>query len=112
RIVVFFVQADDGIRDFHVTGVQTCALPIYLLDASDPDEGMGLARKLRPDLILVELELPTGDGWVAQRLLKADVDTFLIPVVAARSEERRVGNESRARRERCYEEKMNKDKEL
>src|SRR5690606_39490749 len=25
----FFFQAGDGIRDFHVTGVQTCALPIY-----------------------------------------------------------------------------------
>src|SRR5215475_10338613 len=25
--VVFFFQAEDGIRDFHVTGVQTCALP-------------------------------------------------------------------------------------
>src|SRR5207302_8363926 len=24
-----FLQAEDGIRDFHVTGVQTCALPIY-----------------------------------------------------------------------------------
>src|SRR6266511_4579340 len=27
----FFFQAEDGIRDFHVTGVQTCALPISLL---------------------------------------------------------------------------------
>src|SRR5690606_4550552 len=27
--VFFFFQAEDGIRDFHVTGVQTCALPIY-----------------------------------------------------------------------------------
>src|SRR5690606_40676479 len=27
-ICVFFFQAEDGIRDFHVTGVQTCALPI------------------------------------------------------------------------------------
>src|SRR5690606_40867335 len=27
--VCFFFQAEDGIRDFHVTGVQTCALPIY-----------------------------------------------------------------------------------
>src|SRR5690606_40694634 len=26
--VYFFFQAEDGIRDFHVTGVQTCALPI------------------------------------------------------------------------------------
>src|SRR5690625_7770144 len=27
--VVFFFQAEDGIRDGHVTGVQTCALPIF-----------------------------------------------------------------------------------
>src|SRR5690606_40969795 len=27
--LLFFFQAEDGIRDFHVTGVQTCALPIY-----------------------------------------------------------------------------------
>src|SRR5690606_40777475 len=28
-LIPFFFQAEDGIRDFHVTGVQTCALPIY-----------------------------------------------------------------------------------
>src|SRR5690606_39715025 len=28
QTLVFFFQAEDGIRDFHVTGVQTCALPI------------------------------------------------------------------------------------
>src|SRR5436309_6892626 len=27
--IFFFFQAEDGIRDFHVTGVQTCALPIF-----------------------------------------------------------------------------------
>src|SRR5690625_3393514 len=27
---IFFFQAEDGIRDGHVTGVQTCALPIYV----------------------------------------------------------------------------------
>src|SRR5436309_4199532 len=27
-VFIFFFQAEDGIRDFHVTGVQTCALPI------------------------------------------------------------------------------------
>src|SRR5215475_11406610 len=30
-VFVFFFQAEDGIRDFHVTGVQTCALPISLI---------------------------------------------------------------------------------
>src|SRR5690606_39351187 len=33
---VFFFQAEDGIRDFHVTGVQTCALPISALAAAPP----------------------------------------------------------------------------
>src|SRR5690606_5793636 len=35
-ILFFFFQAEDGIRDFHVTGVQTCALPIF-----DADDGAG-----------------------------------------------------------------------
>src|SRR5215208_7548786 len=34
---VFFFQAEDGIRDGHVTGVQTCALPIFTL-VSRPEE--------------------------------------------------------------------------
>src|SRR2546430_8804641 len=31
RLFFFFFQAEDGIRDLTVTGVQTCALPIYLV---------------------------------------------------------------------------------
>src|SRR5690625_4463914 len=31
-LVVFFFQAEDGIRDGHVTGVQTCALPIFIFE--------------------------------------------------------------------------------
>src|SRR5690606_40081584 len=33
--IIFFFQAEDGIRDFHVTGVQTCALPISLAGAGN-----------------------------------------------------------------------------
>src|SRR6266511_4753271 len=32
-VFFFFFQAEDGIRDFHVTGVQTCALPISSIRA-------------------------------------------------------------------------------
>src|SRR5690606_40558773 len=32
--LLLFIQAEDGIRDFHVTGVQTCALPIYQADGT------------------------------------------------------------------------------
>src|SRR5579883_3352214 len=40
----FFFQAEDGIRDFHVTGVQTCALPIWLVL-----QALAAANRVRPD---------------------------------------------------------------
>src|SRR5690606_40756569 len=39
--ISFFFQAEDGIRDFHVTGVQTCALPIF----ERYEEGCKVARR-------------------------------------------------------------------
>src|SRR5690606_40282767 len=52
----FFFQAEDGIRDFHVTGVQTCALPIYplpqggrrQLQAAPEEHPVGRAGHPRP----------------------------------------------------------------
>src|SRR5690606_40302009 len=41
-LLFFFFQAEDGIRDFHVTGVQTCALPI--LREPGPVFGTGSTR--------------------------------------------------------------------
>src|SRR5215475_14864289 len=38
---VFFFQAEDGIRDFHVTGVQTCALPISCRGSARPGRRWG-----------------------------------------------------------------------
>src|SRR5690606_40772100 len=47
----FFFQAEDGIRDFHVTGVQTCALPIFsddtVLSLDDPALDQALAAHAR-----------------------------------------------------------------
>src|SRR6202521_3479445 len=48
RRVLFFFQAEDGIRDSEVTGVQTCALPIYSSQAEDgirDSEVTGVDRK-------------------------------------------------------------------
>src|SRR5690606_40711928 len=36
KLMFFFFQAEDGIRDFHVTGVQTCALPILPAEPGAP----------------------------------------------------------------------------
>src|SRR5256885_9186350 len=44
-LVFFFFQAEDGIRDYKVTGVQTCALPIY---ASYRTDKLGREVKVDP----------------------------------------------------------------
>src|SRR3712207_8863677 len=86
----FFFQAEDGIRDIGVTGVQTCALPIYgssdaglVQQPRDADVGGRLAK------------------FVAQRLVLLDLVAVLfqcfLGATGGRSEERRVGKECRSR---------------
>src|SRR5437773_2877855 len=70
-LTFFFFQAEDGIRDRDVTGVQTCALPISLPAVGG---GCGAPRKMTRDVAQMK---PRGR--------------------ANRSEERRVGKEWRSR---------------
>ena len=44
----FFFQAEDGIRDTSVTGVQTCALPISVIGGPDPDMGERVIAIVQP----------------------------------------------------------------
>src|SRR2546425_4336394 len=88
----FFFQAEDGIRDKLVTGVQTCALPICA--------GAGLVLD---DYLRAEL-LAQGDRHRAPQYVrdaaggKADHHAYrLAGVIGLRSEERRVGKECRSR---------------
>src|SRR5256886_10950696 len=86
----FFFQAEDGIRDLTVTGVQTCALPISSFFAAE-----ALSAILA--------------GWIAASFgLRSTFWVTLVPVMVAifsalsvdepeRSEERRVGKECRSR---------------
>src|SRR5205823_11396460 len=93
----FFFQAEDGIRDKLVTGVQTCALPIY-------------AVRLLVDITPADLIARLGEGKVyireqAQRAVKhffspgnlTALRELALRRTAERSEERRVGKECRAR---------------
>src|SRR5215475_15083730 len=65
----FFFQAEDGIRGFHVTGVQTCALPIFVARGETGVPPMEAA----------------GEG------MRGNIQAL------QRSEERRVGKECRSR---------------
>src|ERR1022692_2074047 len=47
-IFFFFFQAEDGIRDYKVTGVQTCALPICHLRPGHERQSPGTSQNVRP----------------------------------------------------------------
>src|SRR5688572_31776458 len=88
--VCFFFQAEDGIRDLTVTGVQTCALPIWpgqwylhLFDTSQPDFDWSNEDVREEFRRILRFWLDRG------------ADGFRVDV--ARSEERRVGKECRSR---------------
>src|SRR5690606_40377898 len=93
-IFFFFFQAEDGIRDFHVTGVQTCALPILhgLYAALH-----AVAARSKETLLPV---LASGQETRLRELyggLPALADNDGIVPTRSRSEERRVGKECRSR---------------
>jgi two-component system, cell cycle response regulator DivK len=52
-----------------------------VVTAQDGKQGYLLARSETPDLILMDISLPTMDGWEVTRLLKADDSTRHIPII-------------------------------
>src|SRR5260370_31884479 len=91
----FFFQAEDGIRDSSVTGVQTCALPISHFDAAPTAACLARGRHLthRGKLPLVQRQNAVLDVTGAHPVVGPD-DRHHRDV---RSEERRVGKECRSR---------------
>lgn len=60
------------------------------LGAEDGMEGVEIARRERPDLILMDLSLPVLDGYEATRLLKGDSATAHTPILAVTAHARDV----------------------
>src|SRR5256884_1833188 len=90
RFVFFFFQAEDGIRDVAVTGVQTCALPIYE-EAKDSGHG---AQGVH--VIVVKADAKIGVGQIrieslgAQKMIaSADAKAGGVAVFSAQGIEAR-----------------------
>ncbi len=62
--------------------VQVLEDKYQVIEAVNGKEGVELAERERPDLILMDLSLPVMDGWEATRRLKANDDLRSIPVIA------------------------------
>src|SRR5207253_3814605 len=88
---IFFFQAEDGIRDGHVTGVQTCALPISDAFISPAP----CRRRFAPVSVPEPGPRPTRSRGFPALAPKPDRRTWRYDPLPARSEERRVGKECR-----------------
>src|SRR5438094_10271275 len=84
-----FIRAEDGIRDRTVTGVQTCALPIWLGEQLAEIHGQHEHQRLLQPLAQLELLDRFADAEDAVARMAALHAEYR----AARSEERRVGKE-------------------
>ena len=71
-----------------------------IVTAINGAEGIEVASRERPDLILMDLSLPVMDGWEAARRIKADEVLRGIPIIAL-SAHAMKGDEDRARQSGC-----------
>ena len=56
-----------------------------LIEAVDGESGVSMAATHRPDLILMDIQLPVFDGYEATRRIKANPETRHIPIIAVTS---------------------------
>src|SRR5688500_20224774 len=83
----FFFQAEDGIRDYKVTGVQTCALPIL---------GKGRGERSQCEQSARGEHVFACSAWPREHARRQRANAFAVTLRAEqRSEERRVGKEWR-----------------
>jgi len=73
-----------------------------VLTAADGAEGLQLAAREHPDLILMDLSLPVIDGWEATRRLKANAALHDIPIIAL-SAHAMMGDREKALQSGCDE---------
>jgi two-component system cell cycle response regulator DivK len=71
-----------------------------LIEAVDGEEGVKLAQSERPDLILMDVQLPILDGYEATRRIRASVELKSIPIIAVTSYAL-SGDEAKARAAGC-----------
>ena len=67
----------------------------HVIEAVNGQEGVELAERERPELILMDLSLPVMDGWEATRRIKANPNLRSIPVIALTAHAM-VGDEKKA----------------
>lgn len=77
---ILLVEDHEELWDFLSRRLQRRGFEVEL--AHDGQEGLAKAQELKPDVILLDMNLPVMDGWTAARELRADPATARIPIIA------------------------------
>ena len=77
---VLLVEDHDDNRIIYRTILEHSGFPV--LEATNGEDGIRLAREGNPALILMDISIPIIDGWEATKILKADPATQKIPIIA------------------------------
>lgn len=88
RRKILVVDDEEDIRRFLGTVLREKGYEVLL--AAEGEKALDLAGRERPEVVLLDIMMPTMDGWEVLRRLKADAATAEIPVVlvSARTEAR------------------------
>ena len=71
-----------------------------LIEAVNGEEGVAMAKQHKPDLILMDIQLPILDGYEATRRIKADAALASVPIIAVTSYAL-AGDEAKTRAAGC-----------
>jgi two-component system cell cycle response regulator DivK len=77
---ILLVEDHEEIWDFLSRRLKRRGYDVIL--AHDGQEAVDKTRADRPDVVLLDMNLPVMDGWTAARTLKADPDTATVPLIA------------------------------
>ena len=77
---ILLVEDHEEIWDFLSRRLKRRGFDVLL--AHDGQQGVDKVRAERPDIVLLDMNLPVMDGWTAAETLKADPQTATIPLIA------------------------------
>lgn len=89
---ILLAEDDEDNRDLMAFVIQRSGMDVVLIVAENGQEAVDLARKDKPDLVLMDMQMPVMDGPTAVKILKADPILKDVPIIAftaqARSEDK------------------------
>ncbi len=77
---ILLVEDHEELWDFLSRRLKRRGFEVAL--AHDGQQGVDMVKSERPDVVLLDMNLPVMDGWTAARTLRAAEDTARIPIIA------------------------------